>query len=176
MGFPPDTFVAGHVGRLNPVKNHGKVISVFAEIARRKAHSVLLLIGRGTDEEFERVKAQADASGFSDRILFLGERPDSAALMSALDVLLFPSLIEGFPLTLIEAQAKDLRCVISDKIPDDVICCGNCIPLSLDASDSQWADVALGSDRLPERKDIAQYDINNAISGIESLYLDIVNS
>ena len=44
------------------------------------------------------------------RVMFLGSRSDVSDLMQAMDVFfLFPSLYEGFPLTMIEAQSSGLK-------------------------------------------------------------------
>jgi len=170
----PNTFIVGHIGRFNPVKNHGKVLSVFREISKAKKESILLLIGTGSDEEVSSVRRCIEELGIGDKVLILGARPDSIELLSLMDVFLFPSFIEGSPLSLLEAQAKGVRSVVSSTISADVICNSNCIALPLDMSDSDWADVALGKSDNANTKDIHFFDIQNVITNIENCYSTIL--
>lgn len=55
--------------------------------------------------------------GISDKVSFLGVRTDVSELMMAMDVFLMPSLYEGMPVVIVEAQASGLPCVISENIP-----------------------------------------------------------
>ena len=52
----------------------------------------------------------------SSNVRFLGVRSDIANLMQGMDLFLFPSLFEGLPVVLVEAQAAGLKCLISDSI------------------------------------------------------------
>ena len=64
------------------------------------------------------------ACSLQDRFLFTGLRPDIPALMKGrMDAFLFPSLYEGLPITLLEAQAAGLRCFISDGSPGKQMFC-----------------------------------------------------
>ncbi|MBK6388957.1 MAG: glycosyltransferase [Saprospiraceae bacterium] len=49
----------------------------------------------------------------------LGLRKDIPLLMSAADVLLFPSLWEGLGMVAVEAQAAGLKVVAADNLPDE---------------------------------------------------------
>ena len=50
-------------------------------------------------------------------MILTGVRNDVAELLQAMDVFVFPSIYEGLPVTIIEAQAAGLPCLISDKVP-----------------------------------------------------------
>lgn len=108
------TTVIGHVGRFMTQKNHGFLLDIFAEYIKFNEKSVLMLVGSGELEPV--IKEKASALGISDKIIFTGVRSDVPALLSAMDVFVFPSLYEGMPNTVIEAQATGLPCVISDTI------------------------------------------------------------
>ena len=93
-------------------------------------------------------------------------------LLAAMDVFVFPSIFEGFGNAVIEAQAAGLRCVISDRIPQEVVRKEDCIRLPLEAPE-QWAEMAISTQRsntipLP----LEDYDMNNEIRRLEKLYLD----
>lgn len=109
-----DNFVVGHIGRFSFQKNHKFLLEVFAEIKKQKTNAVLWLIGKGELEN--EIKEQANELNILDSIKFLGVRSDIPALLSAMDVFVFPSLFEGMPNTVIEAQTNGLPCLISDTI------------------------------------------------------------
>lgn len=109
-----DKYVVGHVGRFNKQKNHEFLIDIFSELQKKKPESRLVLVGAGDLEEQIRKKVcSLDLEPF---VVFAGVRKDVPQLMSAFDVFLFPSLYEGMPNTVIEAQATGLPCVISNTI------------------------------------------------------------
>ena len=55
-----------------------------------------------------------------DEVIFLGIRSDINRLLQAFDLFVFPSLHEGLPVSLIEAQGSGLPCIISDQISKEV--------------------------------------------------------
>lgn len=132
-------FVVGHVGRFNQQKNHDFLIDVFQELHNVNPEARLVLVGAGELEN--AVWQKISALGLEDDVIFTGVRRDIPQLLSAFDVFLFPSLYEGMPNTVIEAQATGLPCVISDtitqqaKITDLIKFC------SLKSPASAWADV-----------------------------------
>ena len=124
-----DKFVVGHVGRFNQQKNHIFLLQVFQNVLQLIPNSVLLLVGIG--ELMNDVKQMADDLNISDHIIFTGVRSDVPELLSAMDVFVFPSLYEGMPNTVIEAQATGLPCVIADTITREADITGlvNYLPL-----------------------------------------------
>lgn len=107
-------------------------------------------------------------------IHFLGRREDISELLQQNDFFLFPSLFEGLPITLIEAQASGLECFISDTITKEVNV-GLCQYLSLEKSAREWA--AYISEQLDNRdkkgydaKLLDQFDIKNTVKRLEEIY------
>ena len=109
-----DEFVVGHIGRFNQQKNHAFLLDVFAEIKKIHGDAVLLLCGKGEKES--EVRNRVEKMGLSNSVMFLGVRSDIPRLLSAMDIFVFPSLYEGMPNTVIEAQANGLPCYISNHI------------------------------------------------------------
>src|SRR5690606_2345818 len=110
--------VFGHIGRFSPQKNHKFLIDVFSEIMKIHSSSKLLLVGDGPlKNEMERYVNQL---GLNDSVLFLGVRTDIPNLCMAMDFFVFPSLYEGLPVTLIEAQCSGLKIMASDQITREV--------------------------------------------------------
>lgn len=131
-------FVIGHIGRFVEQKNHTFLIDIFYELQKIKEECILLLIGDGI--LVEAIKKKVDSLGINEKVLFLGVRSDISELMQAMDVFLFPSLFEGLPVTLIEAQAAGLRSFVSDQISDEVCITNNIQMLSLDQPAKMWAE------------------------------------
>jgi len=102
--------VIGIVGQLTPRKGQLELIEAFAEISREFPDTVLLIVGEplfNRDTEYAKSVANAASSfGIADRILFLGQREDTPAIMRALDLLVVNSKTEPFGLTVIEAMAS----------------------------------------------------------------------
>ena len=176
LNIPTDSFVVGHVGRFNPVKNHEKLLRVFAEISKKRENSYLLLVGTGTQEECDGIRAQIQALDIGDRVKLLGLREDATAIMSILDAFLLPSLSESFSLVLVEAQAHGVRCVASDAIPPEVACNANCFRLPLDQSDEDWASLVLDDQVRSDASSVDQFDVNQVLSHVIQAYSHITQS
>jgi glycosyltransferase involved in cell wall biosynthesis len=113
-----ETLVIGHVGRFTFEKNHCFLIEVFSELIKTKPNTILLLAGDGklkTD-----IEKKINDLNLINKVKFLGVRGDVNHILQAVDLFLFPSLYEGLPVTLIEAQGAGLPCIISDTITKEV--------------------------------------------------------
>ena len=131
----------GHIGRFMKQKNHEFLIDIFSEIHKCDKITCLVLVGNG--ELQEQIKDRVKEKGLQDCVIFAGVRADIPQLLSAMDVFLFPSLYEGMPNTVIEAQATGLPCVISDSITREADITGTVQYVSLNESDSVWAEKVL---------------------------------
>ena len=164
-----------HVGQFRTQKNHGMVIDVFNELHKRDDSYKLVLVGTG--EEQDNIKAKAEELGLKEDVLFLGNRNDIPGLLTASDIFLFPSLYEGLPIALLEAQAADLICVVSDTISEVALLTEKVKSLSLSASSSVWADVTEAmmkeyNVRCDRREFFIEkgFDISTNIKKLEDLY------
>ena len=113
-----DQLVIGHVGRFTKQKNHKFLIEVFAKFLKRQPNSILLLCGDGVLRK--DIEIRVKELDIQENVKFLGVRSDVHQLLQVFDIFLFPSLHEGLPVTLIEAQAAGIPCVISDEITTEV--------------------------------------------------------
>lgn len=170
-----NSLVVGHVGRFNPPKNHPFLISAFAALLKHEPNSTLLLAGGG--DGMARAQQLASDLGIADKVRFLGVRSDIAELMQAMDVFAFPSLYEGLPVTMVEAQAAGLPCVISDKVPIECVLCKDLVNIShLSAGAETFARAILArrnTQRRDRRADIAAhgFDISNEAIKLQEFYL-----
>ena len=167
LGISENEYVIGHVGNFTPPKNHAFTIELFAEICNKKENARLVLVGGG--DAIQQHKEKALELGISDKIIFTGKRTDVPDLMQAMDVFLFPSIYEGLPVTLVEAQAAGLHCIVSDNVTREVAITKLIEFISLNESKDIWTDRILryeNSNRGNMLTEIenGQYDIvKNAI-------------
>lgn len=114
-----DEIVLGHIGRLNHQKNQIFLLKVYDELASRRKNVKVLLVGDGPD--LEELQAIIANDPYKKGIILYGASPKPAEMYSAMDSFVFPSIYEGLPITLLEAQLNGLPCIISDAITDEVV-------------------------------------------------------
>ena len=174
LGIPADAFVIGHVGSFAATKNQTFLLDIFFVLCRQVPEARMLLVGDGgLRGETEK---KATELGLRDRIIFTGVRGDVPDLLQAMDVFVFPSIFEGLPLALVEAQAAGLPCLISDSIPPDCDLTPLVRRLSLKEPPEAWAE-ALLSARGAERTDTgaligaAGFDVAENARRLQEYYL-----
>lgn len=113
-----DTFVVGHIGRITVPKNHQFLVELFAAYHKENPQSRLLLVGDG--ELFEAVQQQCTQLGIREAVIMVGSKTNTEDYYQAVDIFVFPSLWEGLPVSVVEAQANGLICLLSDVITRDV--------------------------------------------------------
>ena len=142
LQIQPNAPVFGHVGRFTAEKNHTFLIKIFRSIYELDDSAVLLLAGDGPLRS--EIEKEAEEIGIKNQVYFLGVREDIPELLSCMDVMIFPSIFEGLPVTLVEAQCSGLHCLISDTISNEAVRVDNLITfLSLDQPVEVWARKAL---------------------------------
>ena len=135
--IPDDTIVIGNVARFAEQKNQAFLIRAFSEM-RNHHKAKLLLCGDG--EKREECEALAHELSVADDVVFAGNQSEVWAYYSAMDIFAFPSVYEGMPGVVVEAQTSGLKCLISDTITTDVMVTDRIMPLSIrDTAD--WARV-----------------------------------
>lgn len=118
FGLGSDTIVIGHVGSLNPVKNHEFLISIAACLKKSKMNFKMFFVGEGKLGSL--IKKRVESEELEDVITLLGLRSDVPDLMAMFDILLLPSLYEGLPGVIVEAQAAQTPCIVSDRVTTEV--------------------------------------------------------
>lgn len=177
LGVGEGQLLLGHVGRFCAVKNHAFLVDLLVELLRDGMDAVLAMVGGG--ELRDDIENKVASLGLAGRVRFLGIRDDVPSLMQAFDVLVFPSLHEGIPLTLIEAQASGLPVLASDKVSLESLVAPNTVQLSLDSSLGDWvakvhslAEGGRCSDPIPLLTD-AGYEIGSSVRGLQEAYLSL---
>lgn len=171
-----DTLVIGHVGRFMPQKNHSFLLDIFAELLKKCPNSKLFLIGEGDLEK--EVKRKAVNLGINEKVIFAGVRSDVPALLQAMDVFVLPSLYEGLPLVMVEAQAAGLPCLISDKVSIECQKTSGLVKqTSLDEGADCWANEIFEVTKMERRNTFeeikfAEFDIKENAKKLEKFYLE----
>lgn len=168
--------VIGHVGNFTNAKNHAFLLKIFCEILKQNPSAHLVLVGSGKLQK--KIQKQTVQLGIQKNVVFTGTRSDVNELLQAMDVFVFPSLYEGMPVTLIEAQASGLPCIISDHISEECIVTSNLVSvMKLSASAEGWAECILkkgkdGHRNTAEEIEKSGYDIKIAAKKLEQIYLE----
>ena len=134
-----DKFVIGHVGFMNEQKNHEKLLAVFAELKKKKKNAHLLCV-TGNSFVPAHIQKLIREYGIEKDVTVLFQRRDVDRLLQAMDFFVFPSKWEGFPVTLLEAQASGLLCLVSDVVPKEVNMTNNITYYSLKKDNRDWAE------------------------------------
>lgn len=148
-----------HVGRFDGPKNHSRLVRIFREVLIQDSSANLLLVGGGQSSTRDEVYRLVTELGLASSVHFTGVRDDVHVLLQAADVMIFPSLWEGLPGSVIEACAAGLPVIASDlpgvreiasRVPGVSI-------MSLDEMDVVWAASALAAigDHISYRDDDA---------------------
>lgn len=154
FGIAENTIVYGHVGRFHFQKNHIFLVELFAEIHKKNDRTILWLIGNGEDEDI--VRNRVEELGIEDAVQFLGIRKDVANLLQAIDAFLLPSLFEGLPVVLVEAQAAGLPCYVADTVTEESDISGNLKFFSLESPKAEIAQMIQDDFNKFNRRDISE--------------------
>lgn len=168
--------IIGHVGRFNEQKNHRFLINIFDEMHKKDSTTHLVMVGKGELED--EIRELVKSKGLTDAVTFMGVRNDVGRLYQGMDMLLFPSLFEGLSVVLVEAQACDLPCFVSDRISEETVLTDRMVMKKLEDSAAEWAEDALkfledATERTDNRGVIrdAGYDIAMLARSLPEVYL-----
>ncbi|MCL6572365.1 MAG: glycosyltransferase family 1 protein [Bacillus sp. (in: Bacteria)] len=171
------TFVLGHVGRFCLQKNHSFLLDMFKRFNQLQGNTLLILVGDGPLREV--IENKARELRLDKKVKFMGIRSDINRLLQAFDSFVFPSFHEGLPVTLIEAQASGLPCLISDRISKEVDMGMNLVEYASLSDLQDWVEkIRLISSRQPVRYmkfntfSEKGYDIKESANEIAGFYLN----
>lgn len=138
LGISQDKLIILQVGRFMPVKNHAYSVKIAAALRDAGVDFQMLFVGTGLEQE--AIEAAVCKEGLQEHVQLLGLRADIPELMAAADVMLMPSLHEGFPVVLVESQAAGLPAVIATTISPEVdLDIGLVDFVGLDENPKEWA-------------------------------------
>ena len=170
-------FVIGHIGRFQFMKNHTYLVDIFAELCKQRDDMMLLLIGKG--EEEDAIHQKVKLLGLEKNVLFVRSCFDVERYYQAFDYFVFPSYFEGLPGCVSEAQAAGLQCLISDKITREVALTKLVSYRSIEEEPKLWAEEILrNAEKAFVREDMRAeiiakgFDVNTQASMMEKFYCD----
>lgn len=183
IGISDDQFVVGQIGRFSAQKNQTFSVDVLQRLIQVTPNAVLVFLGIG--DTMETVREKVTKLGLERHVRFMGLRHDANFWYSAFDTLLFPSLYEGLPLTVIEAQAAGLPIAASDHVTEEAFINKQLITtVALDSPPEMWAQTLISTFRNAHgRKDIdhttvlkeAGYEIRNSAHDMQQWYQQIAS-
>lgn len=178
FGIKSDEKLIIHVGRFHESKNHSFLIKVFSALLKKDKKNKLLLVGDGKLRK--SIEDMVRNKGIEENVIFSGVRDDVPSLLKSANVFIFPSLWEGLPVSVVEAQAAGLPCLLSDQITRDVNITDLCCYLPIDKGIDIWVD-ALERAFNMQRKNVSQeiintgFDIHQSAQWLTNFYKGLVN-
>ncbi len=160
------------VGRLSEVKNQAFLIDAFFELLKTRPDAFLLIAGEGALRK--DLEQKVENLEISPKVRFLGLRDDVDRLFQAADVFCLPSLYEGFPIVLVEAQTSGIPCLVSQNVSKECQLSEDCSFLPID-NIKPWVEKIQTTmpnlNREQSYKDLKKqgYDIHDVAIQIETL-------
>lgn len=164
--------VIGCVGRLDPQKNPLFTLKIMEAVKEIDSDTAFVFVGDG--ELKGALSAEIKKLQLDSCVYLIGNRNDVNEWYSAFDCLLMPSLFEGFPFVLVEAQAAGLPCVVSSSVSEDTNLTGLVEFVGLDDSVETWASTILNAcekSRKDTTKELidAGYSIENTANYVSDI-------
>lgn len=169
-----DKYIIGIVGRMSEQKNPLFIVDVFSELKKINEKAFLVWCGEGElRQDIERRIKEYDLER---DVNLVGAVSNVNEYMQMFDVLLFPSLWEGLPLVLIEAQTSSLQCFISESISQEAMITDLIHKISLRENAKLWAleiNKYKNEKRVNRSKEIRDkgYDIKDTVKHLLKIYL-----
>lgn len=177
LSIPQESLVVGHVGRFSWPKNHSFLVEIFEQIHEKTPGVRLLLVGEG--DLRPQIEEKVKCLGLEKNVIFTGVRGDIPDLLQAMDLFLFPSLYEGLPVTMVEAQAAGLPCYVSENVPAECKMTQLVRFISLERTACEWAtEITTGANKRNmdtlEAIRNAGFDIKSNANWLQNYYLGVI--
>lgn len=165
-----------HIGRFVPVKNHKGIIELAQKLKEKQVNFEISLVGDG--ELFEEINQLVKKHDLSKEIKLLGARDNINEILNSNDICILPSLYEGLPLALVEAQATGIPCIVSKNITLEAdMGLGNFYFADIKQLDA-WVELILNlkNKKIKDKSFIEEcfikrgYSLNENISKITNIY------
>lgn len=112
LGVADDVYVIGTVGALTAEKGQRYLLQAVKAARQSIPNAVCVLVGDGP----ERIPLEQTAreQGISEAVVFAGKRDDVPSVLPRFDLFVLPSLSEGLPMALLEAQAAKVPAIATN--------------------------------------------------------------
>ncbi|HET8575021.1 MAG TPA: glycosyltransferase [Candidatus Paceibacterota bacterium] len=101
-----------YTARLHPLKGHKMLLYALRRMKDEGKNFHMLFVGDG--EEKTSILSETQALKLGGEVDFLGKRDDAFEILTAADIFVFPSFLEGMSNALLEAMGAGLPCVVSN--------------------------------------------------------------
>lgn len=159
------------VGRISTQKNPEFALEIAKEL--KSIRNDFLYIWAGDGDLAEMFEEKIKTLDLEENVAMVGIRTDVPQLLNCCDVFLMPSLFEGLPFSLVEAQAAGLKCVVSDVVTKTADI-GLVNYFSLEKSAKEWAEEINRVLEAPvPKKDEEKaklFDVSNTVKQLEEIY------
>ena len=174
-----NTIVLGCVARFSPQKNLSFLIDIFHDFHAIIKNSVLILLGDG--ELKEQIVERIHYHHLEESVILTGVVPNVSDYEQAMDIYLMPSLFEGLPLSLIEAQISGLKCFVSTGVPQEADKTGLVSFIPLEKGSQYWASQILEQIPYTRRSYLhelqeAGYDAEVSAEKLQNYYLQTLQT
>ncbi len=118
-----DQPVIGTVANLYPRKGYEYLLAALVQVCEAFPDVVCLIIGEGDQQYKEKLKKLVAQENLGKNVLFLGHQPNVRPYLSAMNLMVLPSIMEGLGIVLLEAMAMG-KAIIATRvggIPDVVV-------------------------------------------------------
>jgi glycosyltransferase EpsF len=112
------TFIISQIGRLQYPKNQEFTILISKFLKKLSFKHLIVFFGEGEDKA--KLVKLTEENSLEENVKFYGNSAEIYNMMNSSDLLLLPSLYEGFPFVLVESQACGKKSFISSSITTEV--------------------------------------------------------
>lgn len=171
--------VIGNVGIISKRKNQELLVKLLGRLKSRGIDAVLLLVGSYDDEWEAHIKETALKYNVSQEVILYGFSNEINGLLNAIDIYVCPSLIEGAPLSLHEAQATGLPCIMTDTLSDESQISNWVERASLSDDLDVWCDLVLKMNekyagQRETRKVDEKYGLDHMAAKLKDIYTNLL--
>lgn len=173
LGIKIGDVVFGHVGRFTYAKNHEKLLSIFKSTKMINPNAKLLLVGDGELRDY--IKSKVADLGIADEVTIVGKVSNPEQYYSIMDVIILPSVFEGFSMTTIEAQIAGVPIVVSKAVPNEAIVSNAVQFIDINEPDETWAAFAekFVGYSVELNEDSNEFDIKKCALSLQKKYLEV---
>lgn len=168
-----DDILVGQIGHLSNLKQPLFTIEVVEKALKKNNNIKLFLIGDGP--LFKEVEKTIEEKGLKNNVFLLGSMADVSDYYQAIDCLTLPSLQEGFPVVLVEAQTAGVKCLISDNVTNQAVQTDLCEMIDINNKE-KWVNRIIDFQPANNREEYKNiilskgFDISDVVKEIEGLY------
>lgn len=178
------TILIGAVGRLVWQKGFEYLIQAIPGIQNEFSNIKVLIVGDGPLNN--KLKAQSLKLNVQNHLIFTGFRNDIKEVLSAIDILVIPSLLEGFPMITLEAMAmaKPLIATEIDGIKEQIIDGDSgilippCNPKAIAGAVIKLThdkELAVKMGKKARRKVVAEFSVIKMVAETEKVYQSLIS-